>query len=254
MAFEFVEALASGFNFRKVTASRVNFIAMRKQLRAQTRECYHPSRMARLAIMPDIPSHAAQIASVTGEPLLVDRLVIIDRPIDASSEPLNLASQVKPIKPMFNAPVQPLTGRQPHGVLSVRENGEPGGGPTSGAAKSGTNPLTCEIVEIAYRGEDLLLAPAGFDPAEYDLEILALMFRACGFDKRPIEADDHMFDGLLDVRFLDDFGSRFCFDRFSHCQNTIAGRSVIETGEIREKFVQDVSGLPIGKLAPQLDL
>ena len=169
--------------------------------------------------MPDIPSHAAQIASVTGEPFLVGGLVIIDRSIDASPEPLNSAAQVKPIKPMFNAPVQPLTGHQPHGVLSVRENGDLGGGPTSGAAKSGTNPLMCEIIEIADRGEDFLLAPAGFDPAEHDLEILALIFRARGFDKRPIDADDHMFDGLFDAWFLGDFGSRFRVDRLSHRQD-----------------------------------
>lgn len=34
IAFEFVEALASGLNYRKVAASRVNFIAMGKKLRA----------------------------------------------------------------------------------------------------------------------------------------------------------------------------------------------------------------------------
>jgi hypothetical protein len=45
IAFEFVEALASGFNFGKI-ASRVNLIAMRKQLRAQSRQRYDPSRMA----------------------------------------------------------------------------------------------------------------------------------------------------------------------------------------------------------------
>jgi hypothetical protein len=44
IAFEFVEALASGFNFGKI-ASRVNLIAMRKQLRAQSRQRYDPSRM-----------------------------------------------------------------------------------------------------------------------------------------------------------------------------------------------------------------
>src|SRR5208283_5196289 len=106
------------------------------------RSRYHPTRMPRFAIMPDVPSHAAQITTVTGEPLLVGRLVIIDGPIDASPEPLNSAPQVKPIKPMFDAPVQPLTGHQPHGVLPIRENGELGGGPTSGAAESETNPLT----------------------------------------------------------------------------------------------------------------
>ncbi|MGB5087421.1 MAG: hypothetical protein WBO09_23130 [Methylocystis silviterrae] len=204
--------------------------------------------------MPDIPSHAAQIASISGEPFLVDRFLIIDRPIDASPEPLNSASQVQPIKPMFNAAVQPLTGHQPHGVLSVRENGEPGVGPTSGAAKSGTNPLTCEIIEIADRGEDFLATARGFDPAEHDLEILALIFRARGFDKRAINADGHMVDGLFDFWLLGDFGSRFCFDRFSHCQDTIAGRRVIKTREIWEKFVQDVGRLLIGKLAPKLHL
>ncbi|MGO9430046.1 hypothetical protein [Rhodoblastus sp.] len=99
----------------------------------------------------------------------------------SSPEPLNSAAQVKPIKPMFNAPVQPLTGHQPHGVLSVRENGDVGGGPASGAAKSRPNPLTREIVEIADCGDDFLLAPAGFDPAEHDLEILVAFKRAASF-------------------------------------------------------------------------
>ncbi|MCQ4190970.1 hypothetical protein [Methylocystis suflitae] len=63
-----------------------------------------------------------------------------------------------------------------------------------------------------------------------------------------------MFDGLLDFWLLGDFGSRFCFDRLSYGQDAIAGRRVIETREIGEKFVQDVGGLLIGKLAPQLDL
>ncbi len=155
---------------------------------------------------------------------------------------------------MFNAPVQPLTGHQPHGVLSVRENGDVGGGPTSGAAKSRTNPLTREIIEIADCGDDFLLAPAGFDPAEHDLEILALSFRTCGFDKRPSDTDDHMFDGLLDAWLLGDFGSRFRFEFPSRGQDAIACRSVIETREIGEKFVQDVGDLLIGKLAPKLAL
>jgi hypothetical protein len=103
-------------------------------------------------------------------------------------------------------------------------------------------------------GEDFLLVPAGFDPAEHDLEILALIFRARGFDKRPIDSDDHMFDGLLDARLLGDFGSSFCFDRLSHGQDAIACRCVIETSEIGEKFIQDVGGLLIRKLAPKLGL
>ena len=201
IAFEFVEALASGFNFQKVSASRVNFIAMRKQLRAQARQRDHPSGATRLAIMPDIPPHATQIASVTGDPFLVSGFVIIDRPIDASPEPLNSAAQVKPIKSMFNAPVQPLTGHQPHGVFSVGKNSEIGGEPTSGAAKSGANPLTREIIEIADGDENFVWAPASFDPAEHDLKIPALIFRARGFHKCPIDANDHMSTGFSTLGF-----------------------------------------------------
>jgi len=194
------------------------------------------------------------VAAVDSEPFLIGRLVIIDRPIDASPEPLNSAAQVKPIKPMFDAPVQPLTGHQPHGVLSIRENGELRGGPTAGSTKSGTNPLTREIIEIADRGEDFLSAAASFDPAEHDLEILTLIFRVRGFDKRAIDTDDHLVDGLLDAWFLGDLGSRFRFDRLSHSQDAIARRCVIETREIGEKFVQDVGGLLVGKLATELHL
>ena len=132
---------------------------------------------------------------------------------------------------MFDATVQPLTGHQPHGVLPIRENSELGGGAASGAAKSGTNPLTRETIEIPDRGEDFSTAVASFDPAEHDLEILALIFRARGFDKRAIDADDHVVDGLLDAWFLGDLGSRFRFDRLSHGQDTIARRGVIETRE-----------------------
>lgn len=82
--------------------------------------------------------------------------------VRAPSTPLNFSPQVNPIKTMFNAPVQPLTGRQPHGVLFVRENGDLGGGFTSGAAKDGMTPLTREIIEIADCGEDFLLAHAAF--------------------------------------------------------------------------------------------
>ena len=163
---------------------------------------------------------ATQIATVTSKPLLVVRLVIIDGPIDAPPEPLNSAPQVKPIKPMFDALVQPLTGHQPHGVLPIRENGELGGGPTSGAAESGTNPLAREIIEIADRGEDFLPVSAGLDPAEHDFGIFALIFRARGFDKRAIDAKDYVVDGLLDASFLGDLGSRSRFDRLSHGQDT----------------------------------
>ncbi len=155
---------------------------------------------------------------------------------------------------MFDATVQPLTGHQPHGVLPIRENSELGGGAASGAAKSGTNPLTRETIEIPDRGEDFSTAVASFDPAEHDLEILALSFRTCGFDKRPSDTDDHMFDGLLDAWLLGDFGSRFRFEFPSRGQDAIACRSVIETREIGEKFVQDVGDLLIGKLAPKLAL
>ena len=183
-AFEFVEALASGFNFRRVTASRVNFIATTKQLRAEARQCYHPSRMARLAILPDIPSHAAQIASVSAEPFLVGGLVIIDRSIDASPEPLNSAAQVKPIKPMLNAPVQPLTGHQPHGVLSVSQNGDLGGGPTSAlrraertrsCARSSRSRIAAKI--FSWRPQ-ASIRPSTISNSCVDL-------RARGFDKRP---------------------------------------------------------------------
>lgn len=249
IAFEFVEALASGSNFRKIAASGINFITMRKQLRTQSRRRYDPSRMARLAVMPDIPAHAAQIASVTGEPFVEGWLVIIDRPIDASPEPLNSAAQVKPIQPMFSAPLQPLTSHQSRGVLFVAKNSEIGRGPTSGAAKSGANPLTREIIEVADRDENFALAPASFDPAEDDLEIPALIFRERGFDKCTIDANDHLLDGLLG-----DFGSRFCLDHLSHGQNPILCRRVIETRDIGEKFVRDVGSLLIGKLAAKLGL
>ncbi|MGB5086608.1 MAG: hypothetical protein WBO09_18900 [Methylocystis silviterrae] len=63
-----------------------------------------------------------------------------------------------------------------------------------------------------------------------------------------------MVDGILDAWLLGDFGSRFRFDRLSHGPDAIVCRRVIKTREIREKFVQDVGGLLIGKLAPQLDL
>lgn len=61
-----------------------------------------------------------------------------------------------------------------------------------------------------------------------------------------------MFDGLLDVRLLDDFGSRFCFDHLSHGQNPVACRRVVEAREIGEKFVQNIGGLLIGNLHPSL--
>ncbi len=67
-------------------------------------------------------AHATQIASVTSKPFLEGGLDIIDCPIDASPEPLNSATQVKLIQPMFNAPVQPLTSHQPHGVVSGPKN------------------------------------------------------------------------------------------------------------------------------------
>ena len=46
-------------------------------------------------------------------------IIVIDRPIDASGEPMNSATQMEPIEPMFGMPVQPLTGHESHGVLSV---------------------------------------------------------------------------------------------------------------------------------------
>ncbi|MBG0792856.1 hypothetical protein IYY11_05485 [Methylocystis sp. H62] len=63
-----------------------------------------------------------------------------------------------------------------------------------------------------------------------------------------------MVDGLLDAWLLSDLGPRFRFDRLSHGQDAIACRCVVETREIGEKFVQDVGGLLVGKLAPELHL
>jgi len=45
IAFELVEALASGFDFRKVAGRRVKFIAMGAKPRPQAGQRYHPSRM-----------------------------------------------------------------------------------------------------------------------------------------------------------------------------------------------------------------
>jgi hypothetical protein len=120
ITLEFVEALAGAFDPRKVTTGRLDFIAMRDKLRAQAGQRVHPARMARFAIMPDIPSHSP------------------------------------------------------------------------GFAKGGTNPLTRKIIEIAHRGEDFAPAAEGFDPAEHDLEMLALIFRTRRLDEGPVDPDDHM--------------------------------------------------------------
>ena len=123
---------------------------------------------------------------------------------------------MEPIEPMFDMPVQPLTGHEPHGVLSVGEDAEPGGRPASGSAKGGTNPLTREIIEIAHRGEDLTPAADGFDPAEHDLQMLALIFRVRRLDEGPIDPDDHVLGGSLDIGICCDLGSRLSFDRLSY--------------------------------------
>jgi hypothetical protein len=65
---------------------------------------------------------------------------------------------------VFDMAVQPFAGYEPHGVVSIGKNGEPGGRPAAGLAKGKTNPLTRKMVEIAHRGEGFAPALDGFDP------------------------------------------------------------------------------------------
>ena len=82
-----------------------------------------------------------------------------------------------------------------------------------------------------------------FDPAEYDFEILSLIFRARGFDEGAVDADDHMVGGRRDGRFLGDLGPRFRFDLPPHRQDPIARRRVVETRKVREKLIQNIGSL-----------
>jgi hypothetical protein len=153
---------------------------------------------------------------------------------------------VKPIKPMLDLSVQPLPSHEPHGVLSVRENGEPG--PAAGFAKGGANSLTRKIVEITH-GRKNLAPSGGFDAAKHHFELLALIFRVCRADKGSVDSNDRMLGGLLDCGLCSDLGFRLRLDRLSYGHDTIACRRVIKAREVWQEFIEDICGLLIGKLA-----
>ena len=107
-------------------------------------------------MVPDIRAHAAKVAPIAGTSFVISWVIIVERPVDGSREPLKSTPEMKPIQAMFNALRQPLTGHQPHCILAVGQDRKIGGRPASGGAKSRANPFAGEIIEIADRSENLL--------------------------------------------------------------------------------------------------